>query len=209
MPRSTSSAPHRYFPRPGERVRRCGMNPDVPEELVIPMPSDFAGGRHVLVDLGARQGPVAVGESADDAAWRPTAAWVELLDDTTEPDVLRAAPPQTLTTICVTLEDGACNGHRTSWQAPGDDPHVSVTWHESTTTDFVLAMTEHFIPARVGTTDPEQIIETMAVSYLIDELDVKEARRLLLPALERLTHWCIAAFDLERATLVYGGLPEC
>ena len=75
------------------------------------------------------------------------------------------------------------------------------TWHESTTTDFVLAMTEHFIPARIGTTNPERILETMAVSSLIDVLDEAEARRLLLPALERLTGWSIVAFDQQRGTL--------
>jgi hypothetical protein len=190
-------------------LRRVGMNPDVPEELAVPMPADYGGGDTVLIDLSAPGGPAAVGEVATDGTWRRTAAWVEVLDAAMvgEPAVpVPEAATRVAPRISVTLEDGECDGHRYSWQAPRENPHTMGTWHESTTTDFVLAMTEHFIPARIGTTNPERILETMAVSSLIDVLDEAEARRLLLPALERLTGWSIVAFDQQRGTLVYDDL---
>ncbi len=42
MPRSTSSAPHRYFPRPGERVRGEGSRSD---------PNRAFGPTHVTTDV--------------------------------------------------------------------------------------------------------------------------------------------------------------
>ena len=187
---------------------RIGMNPDVPESLVVPMPQDYGGSSTVLVDLGAHGGPVAVGERGEDGVWIQTEAWAELLEaaSTVPPELARPKPATRVAPrISVTLEDGECDGHRHSWKAPRDSqsPLTWGTWHEATDTDFVLAVLEHFVPARIGTTDPERIMEAIAVGALIDMLDEKQMRPLLLPALGRVTGWSILAFDRQTGTLVY------
>lgn len=114
------------------------------------------------------------------------------------------------------LEDGLISGGRRRSTCPALVPDGAgfreVRYSDATDFEFALAMIEHFVPARLGTTDPERVIEGMVLGYLAEEVTndarivggVSAARARLLPALERVTGWSVVALDAATHRWTYG-----